>query len=74
MLTKHISYKRKCKFDRRKCNPGQWWNNNKCRCECNKLHLYKKDYIWNPATGICENGKNLASIMDNSAKNSSNKF
>ena len=24
----------------------------------------KKDYIWNPATCRCENGKDLASIID----------
>ena len=29
-LTKHISYKCKCKFDKRKCNLNQWWNNKKC--------------------------------------------
>ena len=28
-LTKHISYEYKCKFDGRKCNSDQWWNNNK---------------------------------------------
>ena len=27
----------------------------------------KKDYVWNPATCSCENGKYLASIRDNSA-------
>ena len=26
----------------------------------------KKDYIWNPATCSCKNGKYLASIIDNS--------
>ena len=26
----------------------------------------KKDYIWNPTTCHCENGKYLASIMDDS--------
>ena len=26
-----------------------------------------KDYVWNPATCNCENGKYLVSIMDNSA-------
>ena len=30
-LTKHISYKCKCKFDGRKCNPNQKWNNDKCQ-------------------------------------------
>ena len=35
-LTKHISCKYKCKFDGRNCNSDQWWNNNKCWCECKK--------------------------------------
>ena len=29
-LTKHISCECKCKFDGRKCNSDQWWNNDKC--------------------------------------------
>ena len=28
-LTKHISCECKCRFDGRKCNSNQWWNNNK---------------------------------------------
>ena len=28
--------------------------------------MKKKNYIWNPATCCCENGKYLASIIDNS--------
>ena len=43
----------------------QWWNNDKCWCECKKCHAYKKGYVWNPSTCNCENGKYLASIMDN---------
>ena len=31
-LTKHISCKRKCKFDDRKYSSNQKWNNDKCRC------------------------------------------
>ena len=27
--TKHKSYKCKCRFDGRKCNSDQWWNNDK---------------------------------------------
>ena len=65
-LAKHISCECKCKFDRRKCNSYEWWNNDKCRCECKKRHICKKDYVWNPATCNCENGKYLASIMDDS--------
>ena len=29
-------------------------------------NICEKDYIWNPSTCICENGKYLASIMDDS--------
>ena len=37
-LTKHISCECKCRFDGRKCNSDQWWNDDKCQCECrNKL-------------------------------------
>ena len=64
-LAKHISCKYKCKFDGRRCNLNQLWNSNKCRCECKKHHICEKDYIWNPATWNCENGKYLASIFDN---------
>ena len=31
-----------------------------------KKHICEKDYIWNPATCSCKNGKYLASIIDNS--------
>ena len=64
--TKHISRECKCKFDGTKCNSNQWWNNDKCRCECKKHHICEKDYVWNPATCNCENGKYLASNMDDS--------
>ena len=30
ILTKHLSCKFKCKFDGRKCNSNQKWNNDKC--------------------------------------------
>ena len=29
--------------------------------------MCEKDYVWNPATCICENGKYLGSIMNDSA-------
>ena len=60
-LTKHISCKCKCGFDGRKCSSDQRWNNDKFGCEC------KKCDVLNPATSSCENGKHLASIMDDSA-------
>ena len=66
-LKKHISCECKCTFDERKYNSDQWWNNDKCRCGCNKHDVCEKDYVWNPATCSCENGKYLTSIMDDSA-------
>ena len=55
----------KCKFDETKCNSSQWWNN-ECRCECKKHHICEKYYLWNPSKCSFENGKYLASIMDDS--------
>ena len=44
----------------------QWWNNDKCWCECKKHHICEKDYVWNPAAWKCENGKHWTSILDDS--------
>ena len=52
-LAKRISCECKCKFGGRKGDSDQWWNNNKCWCECEKRHLYEKDYVWNPYTCHC---------------------
>ena len=35
----------------------------KCQCECKK-YICEKRLYWNPAICNCENGKYLASIMD----------
>ena len=67
ILTKHISCECRCRLDGRKCNSDQWWNNDKCQCESKKRHVCEKGYGWNPVTCICENGKHLASIMDDLA-------
>ena len=48
---------------KKKCNLDQWWNKNKCRCECKKRHACKKDYIWNPSTCKCKNGKYLLTLQ-----------
>ena len=66
-LTKDISCKCKCRFDWKKRNIDQLWNDNKCWYECKKLHVREKDYIWNPSICGCKSGKYLASIMDGSA-------
>ena len=66
-LTKHILCECKCKLDEKKCNLNRWWNSDICRYECKKHHICEKEYVWNPSTCNCENGKYLASIMDYSA-------
>ena len=66
LLTNHKSSECKCKFDGRKTNSNKKWNNIKCRSECEKDHISKKDYVWNPVTCSCENGKYLTSIIDDS--------
>ena len=35
-LTKHISCQCKCRFDEKRCNSDQWWNDNKFQCEGKK--------------------------------------
>ena len=41
-LTKDISCECKCRFDGRKCNSNQKWNNDKCQCKCKKHNYVKK--------------------------------
>ena len=65
-LTKYISCECKCKSDGLRCDSNQLWNNDKCPCECKKIDVCEKDYIWNPATDNCKNRKYLPSIMDDS--------
>ena len=68
ILTKYISYECKCKFEVSKCNSNQRWSNDKCWCESKnpeKHHACDEDYIWNPATCICENCEYLARTIDN---------
>ena len=66
-LTKHLSRECKCKFDGRKCNSNQNWNNDECWCECKNHNICENDYIWNPAACSCENGTYLTYIMGDSA-------
>ena len=66
-LTKLISFDCKCKFDSRKCNSNQKWNNDKYLWmykNKNKHSVCKKGYIYNPARCSCENDKYLASFFD----------
>ena len=41
ILPKHTWFECKCKFDARKRNSNQKWNNDKCPCEC-KEHICEK--------------------------------
>ena len=69
ILTKHISCKCKCKFDGKKCNSNQKWNNDKCRYDSKnpKEHnACEKVCIWNPTTCGCENAEYLTSIIEDS--------
>ena len=68
-LTKYVSCKSHCNFGGRKCNLNQKCDNYKKRCECKNLLEHdscKKDYMWNPSTCNCKNGRYAVSIIDNS--------
>ena len=47
-----------CKFDERKCNSNQKWNNDRFLIK-KKIYIYmcEKECIWNPVTCSCKNGK-----------------
>ena len=47
ILTKHVSCECKCKFDDRKCNSNQKWNNNKVRCSIKIIIIYARSMIDN---------------------------
>ena len=66
-LIKHISYEFKCKFDGKKHNSDQWWNINKCRCECKKRMYVKKIIFGIVLHVVVKMEKYLASVMDDSA-------
>ena len=66
ILTKHAWNQCKYKFDERKYNSNQKWNNDKWQWKCKKHHIYEKHYVWDPATCSCQNGKFLTSIINDS--------
>ena len=65
-LPMHISCECKCKFDGRKYNLNQKWNNNKCWCDCKnpKERQCEKGYFWNPPKCSRENAKYAKSVGD----------
>ena len=61
-LVKHVSCDCKFRSNSTTCNSNLKWNSDK---KFKKYHTCKKDYNWNPNTGICENSRYLKSIVDN---------
>ena len=54
----HESYKCVCKLSSSVCNNKQIWNDDTCRCDCNKdfagIINCTKGYMWNPGTCECQ--------------------
>ena len=53
----HDSCKCICRLDKIICNSKQWWNKDKCRCECKELigkGVCDKGFIFNPSNRECE--------------------
>ena len=68
-LTKYISCEYKYRFDGKnviQINGRIATNVDACEMLIN-VYACEKDYVWNPATCISENGKYLASIMNDAA-------
>ena len=65
-LTNYISCKCRYTFGCSKYNSNQKWINDKCWSKCKKYQMCNENYNWNATTCICENGKYLGSIIDNS--------
>ena len=62
-LVSHNLCNWKCKFNSTTCISNQKLSNDTGQCECKKYRKCKKDYS---CTCICENGKHLKNIIDNS--------
>ena len=65
VITEHISFDWKCKFNSTIFNSNQKPNNKTCQCKCNNYCNCKKDYSWNRLC-VCENSKYLKIIVDTS--------
>ena len=65
-LTKHISCECKCIFDGKNVSQINGGITINVEVECKKHHICEKDYICNPSTCSCKNGKYLAGIIDDS--------
>ena len=72
--TRHIKWHETCKCICRLngiiCNSKQWWNEERCRCECKELidkRVCNKGFIWNPSNCECECAKScdIGEYLDN---------
>ena len=54
-LSKHVSCEYKCKFDGRKSDSSQKWNNDKCQCE----NMYMKEIIFEILLHVLPNIVNI---------------
>ena len=71
--TRHIKWHEKfkciCRLDSIICNNKQYWNKDKCRCECKKLDykgVCNKGYIWNPTNRKyeCDKSCDIGEYLD----------
>ena len=65
-MVKHISRDCKCKFNIVTCTSNKKWNNETCHCGCKNYRTCNKDCSWNPNACICEKGKCLQTIANDS--------
>ena len=59
LMTEHISFDCKCKFNSTVRNSNQKWNSKSYQGECKSYCTCKKDYSWNSSICIFENSKYL---------------
>ena len=57
-LTKHISCECKCKFHGTKCDPNQWWNNDKCQLSVKNI-IYVKQIMSGILVHVFVKNKNI---------------
>ena len=58
-----------CRLNKIICTSKQWWNEDKCRCECRELidkSVFDKGFIFNPSNCKCECDKscNTSQYLD----------
>ena len=59
ILIKDIWFKFNCRFDWKKHNSDQWWNNSKCWYECKKNVMYAKKIIFRIPLNVVVNLENI---------------